>query len=170
MNTTDQKNSTTKGNRDPRNQNLNKVQTALRNEDTYDIDDAKEIDDNNREIAERGYTVRNGYNPNRPNPDQEDIGFIDDLNDDFHTERDLEGNNDDIYEVELEEDHESLDLDGNNLNDVNDELDNPSDDFNETEEDLEDIDQDEEDDEYVEDDVQEDDNEEDYPNNDPRKF
>ena len=62
--------------------------------------DIKKPDNDNREIAERGYTVRNGYNPNRPNPDQEDFvsdDDLDDLNDDFHTDRDLEDNNDDIY-------------------------------------------------------------------------
>ncbi|WP_369012919.1 hypothetical protein [Flavobacterium anhuiense] len=152
-------------------------------------DDRRQTDNDNREIAERGYTVRNGYNPNKPNPDQEDYlndDDLDDLNDDFHNDRDLEDNNDEIYEVELEDD---------NFAEENDEFDNPSDlkedeyDFNETEDVLEDIDdedEDENDDEddddyieediddddndYIEDDVQEDDDEESYPENDPRRF
>ncbi|UWY26797.1 hypothetical protein N4T20_13820 [Flavobacterium sp. TR2] len=152
-------------------------------------DDRRQTDNDNREIAERGYTVRNGYNPNRPNPDQEDYtgdDDLDDLNDDFHNDRDLEDNNDDIYEVELEDD---------NYAEENDEFDNPSDlkedeyDFNETEDALEDIDDEEEDDDddddddnyieedidegdndYVEDDVQEDNDDEEYPENDPRRF
>lgn len=162
MNTTDQKNSTTKGNRVPGNQNQNKADRSnLMNEELYDIDDIKKSDNDNREIAERGYTVRNGHNPNKPNPDEDE-------NDDFHTENDLKHNNDDLYE-------EELDMNGNNLDDVNDELDNPSDileredDFNETEDDLEDIDDEEEDEEYIEDDVQEEE-EEKFPDNDPRKF
>ncbi|MFC0777506.1 hypothetical protein [Flavobacterium sp. HJSW_4] len=145
--------------------------------------DIKKSDNDIREIAERGYTVRNGYNPNKPNPDQEDFvsdDDLDDLNDDFHNDRDLEDNNDDIYEVELEDD---------NYVEENDEFDNPSDlkedeyDFNETEDALEDIDDDEDDEddyveedidedenEYIEDDVQEDNDDEEYPENDPRRF
>ncbi|KAF2518059.1 hypothetical protein [Flavobacterium foetidum] len=147
-----------------------------------DITNVKESDNNNREIAERGYTVRNGYNPNGINPDQEDYlsdDDLDDLDDDFHTDRDLEDNNDDIYEVELESEDEYIE-EGIDDEVENDEFDNPADtfenDFNETEDDLEDIDQDEdedyenEDNEYIEDDVQESDDEEDYPDNDPRKF
>ncbi|WP_281632247.1 hypothetical protein [Flavobacterium luteolum] len=149
--------------------------------------DIRKSDTDNREIAERGYTVRNGFNPNRPNPDQEDFADddLDDLNDDFHKDRDLEDNNDDIYEVELEDDFEE-----------NDEFDNPSDlteeeyDFNETEDVLEDLDEDDDEDDedeyieedieedigedddtdYIEDDVQEDKDDERYPENDPRKF
>lgn len=154
MNTTDNKYSTTKENKDPRNQNQNKDdRSTLMNEELYDIDDMKESDDNTREIAERGYTIRNGYNPNKPNPDQ--IADEEDLDDDFHTEKDLKHDSDDLY-------LEKLDLNGNNIADkVNDEFDNPSDvledDFNETEDDLEDLDQDdEEEEEYIEDDVQED--------------
>lgn len=144
--------------------------------DLYDIEDTKESDTDASEIAERGYTVRNGSNPDGPNPDEEIFtrdSDLDDLDDDFHTDRDLEDNSDAIYEVELE--------------DENDEFDNPSDlreeeyDFNETEAALEDIDDedddfieediDEEDDnEYIEDDVQEDNDDEEYPENDPRKF
>ncbi|MDP5200619.1 hypothetical protein [Flavobacterium sp. DG2-3] len=152
-----------------------------------DLDeDIKQPDNNASEIAERGYMVRNGYNPNRPNPDQEDFvsdDDLDDLNDDFHTDRDLEDNNDDIYEVELEDE---------NYTEENDEFDNPSDlkedeyDFNETEDVLEDIDDEDEDDDddddyieedideddndYIEDDVQEDNDDEEYPENDPRRF
>jgi len=148
-------------------------------------DDATKPDNDNREIAERGYMVRNGHNPNRPNPDENlTDDDLDDLNDDFHNDRDLEDNNDDIYEVELEEER--------------DELDNPSDageddyDFNETEEVLEDLDEEEDDDDeeeeeeeeedeyieedidddndYIEDDVQEDNDDEEYPENDPRRL
>lgn len=178
MNTIDKNNST---NKDFKNHFSNDRNLA---EDLQD--DVKKSDNDNREIAERGYTVRNGYNPNRPNPDQEDFvndDDLDDLNDDFHTDRDLEDNNDDIYEVELEDEFEE-----------NDEFDNPSDlkedeyDFNETEDVLEDIDDEEEeeddeddddyieedidndDNDYIEDDVQEDSDDEGYPENDPRKF
>ncbi|CAM3530185.1 hypothetical protein [Flavobacterium chungbukense] len=143
-------------------------------------DDATKPDNDNREIAERGYMVRNGHNPNRPNPDEDNLtdDDLDDLNDDFHTDRDLEDNNDDIYEVELEEER--------------DELDNPSDageddyDFNETEDVLENLDEDEDeedddedeyideeiedDNDYIEDDVQEDNDDEEYPENDPRRL
>lgn len=156
MNTTDQKNSMIKGNKDPRNQNPNtNDRNTLMNEELYDIDDMKESDDSNKEIAERGYTVRNGHNPNKPNPDQL-TDDEEDLNDDFHDEKDLKHDSDDLYE-------EELDQNGKNVDDVNDELDNPSDileledDFNETEEDLDDIDQDDDEEEYIEDDVQEED-------------
>lgn len=166
MNTTDNKYSTTKGNKVPGNQTQNKDdRSTLMNEELYDIDDMKETDDNTREIAERGYTVRNGNNPNKPNPDQ--FTEEDDLDDDFHSEKDLKHDSEDLYQ-------EKLDLNGKNIGDVNDEFDNPSDvledDFNETEEDLEDID--DEEDEYIEDDVQEekDDDDDHYPDNDPRKF
>lgn len=175
MNTTDQRNSIL--NRDLKNQNLNSNERNIHTtEELFNLDKIKRADDNNREIANRGYTIRDGHNPNKPNPDEKDFVHEDDLDnldDDFHKDRDLEDNNDDVYEVELEEgedEDEELDIDGN-LNELNDELDNPSDDdFNETEEDLEDIDQDdEEEEEYIEDDIQEDD-EEKHPDNDPRKF
>lgn len=147
-------------------------------------DDTRETDNDTAAIAERGYTVRNGHNPNRPNPDEKDYlsdDDLDDLNDDFHNDRDLEDNNDDIYEVELE---------GDDYEDEVDELDNPSAageddyDFNETEDVLEDLDEDEDEDEddyveediededndYIEDDVQEDNDDEEYPENDPRRL
>jgi hypothetical protein len=145
------------------------------NKENYDLDKMKQSDDDRREIAERGYTIRNGHNPNKPNPDQNEIGYdedLDDLDDDFHNDRDLDldDTNDDLYIIELE----SGELDDRNLEVENDEFDNPSDalggDFSETEDDLEDIDQDDDEDEYIEDDVQEDDEEDDYPENDPRKF
>ena len=160
MNTIDKKNSI---NRDLKNHFSDDRNLA---EDLKD--DRRQVDNDNREIAERGYTVRNGYNPNKPNPDQEEYisdDDLDDLNDDFHNDRDLEDNNDDIYEVELEDD---------NYVEENDEFDNPSDlkedefDFNETEDVLEDIDDHEND--YIEDDVQEDNDDEEYPENDPRRF
>ncbi|UPZ14151.1 hypothetical protein [Flavobacterium humidisoli] len=184
MNTIDKNNST---NKDLKNHFSNDRNLA---EDLKD--DIKKPDNDNREIAERGYTVRNGYNPNRPNPDQDDFvsdDDLDDLNDDFHTDRDLEDNNDDVYEVELEDD---------NYTEENDEFDNPSDlkedeyDFNETEDVLEDIDDEDDDDDddddddedeyieedidedddtdYIEDDVQEDKDDESYPENDPRRL
>ncbi|QOG01401.1 hypothetical protein [Flavobacterium sp. MDT1-60] len=172
MNTTEQKNSTT-SNRDPRNQNLNTAdKNRLMNEELYDIDDMKETDDNNSEIAERGYMVRNGHNPNEVNPDEMfyDKEDIEDLDDDFHSKKDLIHNSDDLYD-------DAVDAD---LDPAVDELDNPSDireredgDFNEVD-DLEDIDEDDEDeieeDEIEEDQIEEENSEEDYPANDPRKF
>ena len=145
-------------------------------------DDIRKPDNDSAEIAERGYTVRNGHNPDGPNPDENLSDYdLDDLNDDFHTDRDLESNNEPIFEVELEDD---------DFEEENDELDNPSDageddyDFNETEEEaLEELDEDEDDEDdfveegieedendYIEDDVQENNDEEEYPENDPRKF
>ncbi|WP_394774232.1 hypothetical protein [Flavobacterium sp.] len=169
MNTSDQNNSMIKGNKDPENQNPNTAdRNDLMNEELYDIDDIKETDDDNSAIAERGYTVRNGHNPDTPNPD-ELTDDEEDLTDDFHSESDLNSNTEDLYE-------EKLDNNGNNV-DAIDELDNPSEasleredeDFNETEDVLEDIDDEEEENDYVEDDVQEEEDTE-YPDNDPRKF
>lgn len=142
---------------------------VLMNEELYQNNEHKQT---NREIAEQGFAVRNGHDPNKPNPDEpitNDEDDLDDLNDDFHSDRDLEGDDN------LDDMDEEIDLDGDERV-VNDEFDNPSDafenTFNETEEDLEDIDQDEEEDnyEYQEDDIQEKENEENYPANDPRKF
>jgi hypothetical protein len=170
MNTTEQKNSTT-SNRDPRNQNLNTAdKNRLMNEELYDIDDMKETDDDNAAIAERGYTVRNGHNPDGINPDEMvyDKKDIEDLDDDFHSEKDLIHTSDDLYDDAVDED----------LDPAVDELDNPSDireredgDFNEVD-DLEDIDPDDEDedDDFEEEEIEEEDSEEDYPENDPRKF
>lgn len=171
MNTTEQKNSTT-SNRDPRNQNLNTAdKNRLMNEELYDIDDMKEIDDDNAVIAERGYTVRNGHNPDGINQDEMvyDKKDIEDLDDDFHSEKDLIHTSDDLYDDAVDED----------LDPAVDELDNPSDvreredgDFDEVD-DLEDIDPDEEDedeDDFEEEEIEEEDSEEDYPANDPRKF
>ncbi len=170
MNTTEQKNSTT-SNRDPRNQNLNTAdKNRLMNEELYDIDDMKEADDDNAVIAERGYTVRNGHNPDGINPDEMvyDKKDIEDLDDDFHSKKDLIHTSDDLYDDAVDED----------LDPAVDELDNPSDvreredgDFNEVD-DLEDIDPDDEDedDDFEEEEIEEEDSEEDYPANDPRKF
>ena len=177
MNTTEQKNSTT-SKRDFTNQNQNTAdKNRLMNEELYDIDDMKQTDDDNAVIAERGYAVRNGHNPNEINPDEmfyekEDI---ENLDDDFHSKKDLIHNSDDLYDNAVDAD----------LDPAIDELDNPSDireredgDFNEVD-DLEDIDEDddeEEEDEIEEDESEEDDfeeneiQEEDYPENDPRKF
>ncbi|WP_264551176.1 hypothetical protein [Flavobacterium sp. N2038] len=151
MNTTDKRNSIY--NSDQRHQNTSDRNTVM-NEELYDLDDIKTTDNDNAEIANRGYTIRNGHNPDKPNPDEEE-----DLNDDFHNQRDLEDHNDN-YEIELEDNPDKNE---------NDEFDNPDDsfenDFNETEDELDDIDdEDDEDDdadEYIEDDVQEE---------DPRKF
>ena len=70
----------------------------------------------NEEIAERGYTVRDGHNPDKPNPyekkSKDKISRIQEIDDDFHTDKDLEEND--------------LDNNGNVIN-KNDELDNPSD-------------------------------------------
>lgn len=170
MNTTEQKNSTT-SNRDPRNQNLNTAdKNRLMNEELYDIDDMKETDDDNAAIAERGYTVRNGHNPDGVNPDEMvyERKDIEELDDDFHSEKDLIHTSDDLYDDAVDED----------LDPAVDELDNPSDvreredgDFNEVD-DLEDIDPDDEDedDDFEEEEIEEEDSEEDYPANDPRKF
>ena len=177
MNTTEQKNSTT-SNRDPRNQNPNTAdKNRLMNEELYDIDDMKETDNDNAEIAERGYMVRNGHNPNEVNPDEMfyDREDIKDLDDDFHSKKDLIHNSDDLYD-------DAVDAD---LDPAIDELDNPSDireredgDFNEVD-DLEDIDQDDDEDEdededdndeFEGDEIEEEDSEDDYPANDPRRF
>ncbi|MEO8238133.1 MAG: hypothetical protein ABI576_08485 [Flavobacterium sp.] len=176
MSTIDQNNDIFKAKRDPLN-HISDKETLLNDE--LPNDEFLNIDQSNEEIATQGYTVRNGYDPNGPNPDQEKItndeDDLDDLDDDFHTEKDLE--HDDYIE-------EDLDDDGEDLNITNDEFDNPSDDFNETEDVLEDIDEDDDedddDDDYKEDDVQEEDEEddfeeddiqeEDYPANDPRRF
>lgn len=181
MNTTDKRNGTFP--RDPGNPNTSDRNTVM-NEELYDLN-TQETQNSRAEDAERGYTVRNGYNPNRPNPDQEDFASdddLDDLDDDFHKDRDLEDNDDTIYEVVLEDEDDLEDEDEDEDEYVeedldeeieNDEFDNPADtfenDFNETEEDLEEID-DEEDNDYVEDDVQEDNDDEEYPENDPRRL
>lgn len=166
---------------------------TVMNEELYDLN-TRETQSSRAEDAERGYTVRNGHNPDIPNPDERSGVYdddLDDLDDDFHKDRDLESSNDDIYEVVLEEDdardedydddddeYIEEDLDDNvDLDEdlENDEFDNPSDtfenDFSETEDDLEDID-DEEDEEdvdnnYIEDDVQEDN---DYNEEDKRRL
>jgi len=171
MNTIDQQNSG-KTNMDQRNQNMSDKNIHM-DEELYDNNEFKDASQSNREIAEQGFTVRNGHDPNKPNPDERitnDEDDLDDLNDDFHTDRDLEGD-DTIDDLD-----EEIDIDGDEKV-VNDEFDNPSDNFSETfdetEEDLEIIDdeiEEEDDYEYQEDDIQEDENEEDYPANDPRKF
>ena len=169
MNTREQQNSTT-SDRDLRNQNLNTAGNAPSNEELYNIDDAKETDDDNSVIAERGYTVRNGHNPDGINPDEMvyDKKDIEDLDDDFHSKKDLIHTSDDLYDDAVDED----------LDPAVDELDNPSDvreredgDFNEVD-DLEDIDPDDEDEDndFEEEEIEEEDSEEDYPANDPRKF
>lgn len=170
MNTTDKKNSTFGGNQGM--QDRNKVM----NEELYELNDMKKTDNDNQEIADRGYTVRNGHNPNKPNPDEGVIGYeddLDDLNDDFHNENDLDDDNDNNYEIELEDEEEYVEEDL----EENDEFNNPEDtfenDFTETEDALDDIDDEDEDDEnseYIEDDVQEEDSEDDYSEEDPRKF
>ncbi|CAC9974800.1 MULTISPECIES: hypothetical protein [Flavobacterium] len=182
MNTTDNRNGTFP--KDPGSPDSDR--NTVMNEELYDLN-TKETQNSRSEDAERGYTVRNGHNPNKPNPDERSGVYdddLDDLDDDFHKDRDLEDNNDDIYEVVLEDEDDfdeededeyiEEDLDEQELDKVeNDEFDNPADtfenNFNETEEDLEDIDDDEEeeDSEYIEDDVQEDD---DYTEEDKRRL
>ncbi|WP_417941690.1 hypothetical protein [Flavobacterium sp. RS13.1] len=112
----------------------------LMNEELYQNNDQKQT---NKEIAEQGFAVRNGHDPNKPDPDERitnDEDDLDDLNDDFHSDRDLEGDDN------LDDMDEEIDLDGDEKV-VNDEFDNPSDafenTFDETEEDLEEIDQNE---------------------------
>ncbi|WP_281234133.1 hypothetical protein [Flavobacterium gelatinilyticum] len=185
MNTTDNKNRAFI--RDPRNPDVSERKNAS-NDDLFDAENLHDTD-TNAEAMERGFTVRNGYNPNRPNPDQDSIAYeddLDDLSDDFHSEKDLEDTDNDVYVVQLEDDDDLEDEDEYIDEDLdedleNDEFDNPSDtfenDFNETEDVLEDIDdedeieeddeEEDEDNQYIEDDVQE---EEDYEDNDPRKF
>ena len=106
----------------------------------------------NEEIAEQGFTVRDGHNPDKPNP--------------------YEGIDKDVSELNIEFEKgtglnvEKLDRDGN-LEIENDELDNPSDppveDFNETEDIMEGIDEDETD--YYYDDQKRGDK---HPNDEPR--
>lgn len=62
------------------------------------------------EISEQGFTVRNGHNPNNPNPLEDPTS--NEINDNLNTVLDLED--------------DEFDADGN-LKIVNDELDNPSD-------------------------------------------
>lgn len=185
MKTTDKRNGTFP--RDPGSPTSDR--NTVMNEEFYDLN-TQETQNNRAEDAERGYTVRNGHNPNKPNPDERSGLYdddLDDLDDDFHKDRDLEDDNDAIYEVVLEDDNNlddededeyiEEDLDEEELDEVeNDEFDNPADtfenDFNETEDDLEDIDdedEEEEDSEYVEDDVQED-NDDDYTEEDKRRL
>nr|WP_294779575.1 hypothetical protein [uncultured Flavobacterium sp.] len=180
MNTTDKRNGTF-----PKDlQNQASDRNNVMNEELYDLN-TQRTQSSSAEDAERGYTVRDGHNPDGPNPDLNGRGYDedqDDLNDDFHTDRDLE-DNDNVYEVVLEEesdleDGEDFDDDDEDLDEEveNDEFDNPADtfenDFNETEEDLEDIDDEDSEDEtdYKEDDVQEDNDDEGYPENDPRRL
>ncbi|MDR7210837.1 hypothetical protein [Flavobacterium piscis] len=152
MNTTEQRNNLATDTRNPENSNQNAGdRNNIVSEELYENDELKQT---NEEIADRGYTIRNGYDPNNPNPDQEritnDEDDLDDLDDDFHNPKDLE--------------HDDEELE------INDEFDNPSDDFNETEddEDLENDDLEEEDD--FEDVEIEEETEESYEENDPRKF
>lgn len=176
MNTTDKRN----GNFPKDLQNQTSDRNNVMNEELYDLN-TQRTQSSSAEDAERGYTVRDGHNPDGPNPDLNGRGYDedqDDLNDDFHTDRDLE-DNDNVYEVVLEEEGDlEDDEDDEDLDEEveNDEFDNPADtfenDFNETEEDLEDIDDEDSEDEndYNEDDVQEDNNDEGYPENDPRRL
>ena len=184
MNTTDKRNGTFP--RDPGSPNSDR--NMVMNEELYDLN-TQETQNSRAEDAERGYTVRNGHSPNTPSPDERSSVYddnLDDLDDDFHKDRDLEDNNDEIYEVVLEDENDlddededeyiEEDLDEEELDEVeNDEFDNPADtfenNFNETEEDLEDIDDEdseEEDNDYVEDDVQEKDD--DYTEEDKRRL
>ncbi|PWB21834.1 hypothetical protein [Flavobacterium sp. HTF] len=140
--------------------NLNK-QNAIMNEALYNNDELKKGHQHFGDVRDYGHTVRNGYDPNKAIPnqqqlsnDEDDFDEVDDLDDDFHAPGDL--------------DHEGDVL--------NDDFDNPKDiddDFLETEKDLEDIDEDDEEeieDDLEEDEIEEEDPGENYPDNDPRKF
>ena len=74
------------------------------------------------ELAEQGFTVRDGHDPDKPNSyeqkSSDEISKIKKIDDDFHTDKDLEAND--------------LDNEGNVIK-KNDELDNPSDLSNEDE-------------------------------------
>lgn len=107
----------------------------------------------NEEIAEQGFTVRDGHNPNKPNPYEGQVDKdVSELNIEFQKGKGLNV--------------EELASNGD-IKFENDELDNPSDppveDFQETEDILEDIDEDETDDRY--DDQKRGDK---YPKDDPR--
>ena len=77
MNTTDKKNSTFP--RDPGSPNTEERNTVM-NEELYDLN-TRETQNNPAEDAERGFTVRNGHNPNKPNPDERSSLYDDDLDD-----------------------------------------------------------------------------------------
>lgn len=107
----------------------------------------------NEEIAEQGFTVRDGHNPNKPNPyEYQDKKDVSELDIDFKKGTGLH--------------LEKLDRDGN-IEFENDELDNPSDpsveDFQETEDIMAGIDEDETD--YRYDDQKRGDK---HPNDEPR--
>jgi len=175
MNTSDNNNIGTK---DPRNQNLNRQNNIL-NDKLYD-NDAMRRAAHQEDIRTMGYTTRNGYDPNKAIPDQEQIGYEDDLDDldDFQTSGDqeeeeirndefdnpsdeLEGDFTDPDDID-EEDENYLDdhthttgdiLYDENADNLNDEFDNPSDDedLTESDNDLQELDPDD-DDEFDDDD------------------
>ncbi|MEO6174300.1 MAG: hypothetical protein ABIP27_04020 [Flavobacterium circumlabens] len=143
-----------------RSTNLNK-QNAIMNEALYNNHELKKGHHHYNDSRNFGRKL-NGYDPNKAIPDQEqitndegDYDEIDDLDDDFHSPRDLEHDDD--------------------QEDLNDEFDNPKDvddDFTETDKDLEDIDEDDDEleDDLEEDEIEEEDSGDTYPDNDPRKF
>lgn len=123
MNNTDKRNSTFP---------LNPGNPGTQNEELYDLN-VPGTQNNHVEDAKHSYTARNSHNLNKACPEEKSGLYDDDLSDlddDFHTNRDLESNNYKIYEV-IPEDEDDLD-------DIDDE------------EEFE-----EEDNQYIEDDVQE---------------
>ncbi|WP_264537269.1 hypothetical protein [Flavobacterium sp. N1736] len=140
METTDKRNSAV-GNRDPRNQNLNRQNTVL-NEKLYANDEIRKAN-RQENIENYGYTIRDGYNPNKAIPDQERItneDDLDDLDDDFHAADDLEDDADDADNLNDEFDNPS--------DNVNDDFTNSADEFDdEEEEDFEDDEEEEEEEE-----------------------
>ncbi|KUJ60865.1 hypothetical protein AR687_15780 [Flavobacteriaceae bacterium CRH] len=182
------------GTKDSRNQNLNRQNTVL-NERLYDNDEMRTAH-HQEDIKNQGYTIRNGYDPNKAIPDQEKITTkeddLDDVDYDFNAPGDLEDddefdnpsdNLDDMDDLD-EDDENFLDdhthttgdiLYDENADNLNDEFDNPSDseELTESDEDLQELDPDDDDDledDLEEGEIEEEDSEEDYPENDPRRF
>jgi hypothetical protein len=182
------------GTKDSRNQNLNRQNTVL-NERLYDNDEMRRAH-HQEDIKNQGYTIRNGYDPNKAIPDQEKITIkeddLDDVDYDFNAPGDLEDddefdnpsdNLDDMDDLD-EDDENFLDdhthttgdiLYDENADNLNDEFDNPSDseELTESDEDLQELDPDDDDDledDLEEGEIEEEDSEEDYPENDPRRF
>ncbi|TDO83110.1 hypothetical protein EV143_102374 [Flavobacterium chryseum] len=194
MNTSDNNNIGTK---DPRSQNLNRQNTIL-NEKIYDNDEMRRAN-HQEDIKRYGFTIRNGYDPNKAIPDQEKITTkeddLDDVDYDFNAPGDLADDdefdnpsdnleNDYTDPDDMDEDDENYIDDhthttgdilyDKNADNLNDEFDNPSDDedLTESDNDLQELDPDDDDleDDLEEGEIEEEDSEENYPENDPRKF
>lgn len=193
MNTSDNNNI---GTRDARNQNLNRQNTVL-NDRLYDNAEMRRAQ-HQEDIKTHGYTIRDGYDPNKAIPDQERITHkeddLDDVDYDFNAPGDLEDDDEfDNPSDNLENDYKDADdideedenflddhthttgdiLYDENADNLNDEFDNPSDDedLTESDQDLQELDPDDDD---LESDLEEDEIEEEegenYPDNDTRKF